>query len=264
MLINVLRDEQPTHLAVAFDVSRQTFRSEQFADYKANRSKSPEEFTGQVALIKEVLQALRVPFVEKPGFEADDIIGTLATQAMTGRLRRADLQRRPRLLPARQRPHHRHLPDARRLGDEADDAGRGRGAVRRTARPLPRARGAGRGDLRQPARRPGRRPKTAPPSGSSPTTASTTSSTGPRRSPARRARALREHLGHVMQQPPAQRAGRRPRPAAAARRPRGAAVGPAGGAHALRRPRVPGAPRPALRDARRPRRTSTTPASPST
>ena len=84
MLINVLRDEQPTHLAVAFDVSRQTFRSEQFAAYKANRSKSPEEFTGQVALIKEVLQALRVPFVEKPGFEADDIIGTLATQAMEG------------------------------------------------------------------------------------------------------------------------------------------------------------------------------------
>ncbi len=84
MLINVLRDEQPTHLAVAFDVSRQTFRSEQYAEYKANRSKSPEEFSGQVALIKEVLQALRVPFVEKPGFEADDVIGTLATQAMQG------------------------------------------------------------------------------------------------------------------------------------------------------------------------------------
>ena len=82
MLINVLRDEQPTHLAVAFDVSRQTFRSEEYADYKANRSKSPDEFQGQVSLIKEVLNALRVPFVEKPGFEADDIIGTLATQAV--------------------------------------------------------------------------------------------------------------------------------------------------------------------------------------
>src|SRR4051812_10673976 len=83
MLINVLRDEQPTHIAVAFDVSRQTFRSEQYADYKANRSTSPSEFQGQVSLIKEVLSALRVPFVEKDGFEADDIIGTLATQAMT-------------------------------------------------------------------------------------------------------------------------------------------------------------------------------------
>ncbi|RLV50084.1 DNA polymerase I [Nocardioides mangrovicus] len=81
MLINVLRDEQPTHLAVAFDVSRQTFRSEAYAEYKANRSTSPAEFSGQVSLIKEVLDALRVPFVEKDGFEADDIIGTLATQA---------------------------------------------------------------------------------------------------------------------------------------------------------------------------------------
>ena len=82
MLINVLRDEQPTHLAVAFDVSRATFRAEQYAEYKANRAKSPDEFQGQISLIKEVLNALRVPFIEKVGFEADDIIGTLATQAM--------------------------------------------------------------------------------------------------------------------------------------------------------------------------------------
>jgi DNA polymerase-1 len=82
MLINVLRDEQPTHLAVAFDVSRATFRADQYSEYKANRAKSPDEFQGQVSLIKEVLNALRVPFLEKVGFEADDIIGTLATQAM--------------------------------------------------------------------------------------------------------------------------------------------------------------------------------------
>ncbi|GAA1911544.1 DNA polymerase I [Nocardioides lentus] len=82
MLINVLRDEEPTHLAVAFDVSRQTFRSEAYADYKANRSSSPSEFAGQVSLIKEVLDALNVPYLEKPGFEADDVIGTLATQAL--------------------------------------------------------------------------------------------------------------------------------------------------------------------------------------
>src|SRR4051812_759851 len=82
MLINVLRDEQPTHVAVAFDVSRQTFRSEEYAEYKANRSKSPEEFSGQLSLIKEVLQALRIPYVEKEGFEADDVIGTLVTQAV--------------------------------------------------------------------------------------------------------------------------------------------------------------------------------------
>ncbi|HET8559211.1 MAG TPA: DNA polymerase I [Marmoricola sp.] len=82
MLINVLRDEQPTHVAVAFDVSRQTFRTEEYSGYKANRSKSPDEFQGQVSLIKEVLAALRIPALEKDGFEADDVIGTLATEAL--------------------------------------------------------------------------------------------------------------------------------------------------------------------------------------
>jgi DNA polymerase I len=82
MLINVLRDEQPTHLGVAFDVSRQTFRAEEYADYKANRSKSPDEFKGQVSLIQEVLAALRVTTIEKDGFEADDVIATLTTQAV--------------------------------------------------------------------------------------------------------------------------------------------------------------------------------------
>ncbi|NAZ84484.1 DNA polymerase I, partial [Kineococcus sp. R8] len=82
MLINVLRDEEPTHLAVAFDISRQTFRTEAYADYKANRAKSPDEFRGQVELIKEVLDALKVPVVVKEGFEADDVIATLTTQAV--------------------------------------------------------------------------------------------------------------------------------------------------------------------------------------
>ncbi|MGH3456901.1 DNA polymerase I [Aeromicrobium sp.] len=81
MLINVLRDEQPTHVGVAFDVSRRTFRTEEYAEYKGNRSKSPAEFTGQISLIKDVLEALGVTTFEKDGFEADDIIGTLTTQA---------------------------------------------------------------------------------------------------------------------------------------------------------------------------------------
>jgi DNA polymerase-1 len=81
MLINVLRDEQPDHVAVAFDVSRQTFRTTEYDQYKANRSTSPTEFSGQVALVKEVLAALRIPHVELPGYEADDIIATLARQA---------------------------------------------------------------------------------------------------------------------------------------------------------------------------------------
>ena len=81
MLINVLRDEQPTHLIVAFDVARESFRTEQYPEYKANRSKSPDEFKGQVALVKDVLDALNIPYLEKPGYEADDIIASLSTKA---------------------------------------------------------------------------------------------------------------------------------------------------------------------------------------
>ena len=82
MLINVLRDEQPTHVAVAFDVSRQTFRMEEYSEYKAKRNKTPDEFGSQLPLIEEVLDALRIPYLKKPGFEADDIIATLVTQAL--------------------------------------------------------------------------------------------------------------------------------------------------------------------------------------
>lgn len=81
MLVNVIRDEQPTHVAVAFDVSRRTFRSEMFPAYKANRESSPEPFKGQVPLIQEVLRALGVQVLEVEGFEADDIIATLKRQA---------------------------------------------------------------------------------------------------------------------------------------------------------------------------------------
>src|SRR4051794_20292319 len=82
MLINVLRDERPTHLAVAFDVGRRTFRSEIFAEYKANRSESPSDFRGQVSLIQEVLAALHIPVITAEGFEADDVIATLTVQTV--------------------------------------------------------------------------------------------------------------------------------------------------------------------------------------
>ena len=81
MLINLLRDEDPTHVAVAFDVSRQTFRSELYAEYKANRTTSPADFKGQVDLVKEVLAALRIPTLEAEGYEADDVIATVTTRA---------------------------------------------------------------------------------------------------------------------------------------------------------------------------------------
>src|SRR4051794_22798197 len=81
MLINLLRDEEPTHVAVAFDVSRQTFRSETYADYKAGRSETPEDFRGQVTLIRKVLDALHIPALMVSGFEADDVIATVTTRA---------------------------------------------------------------------------------------------------------------------------------------------------------------------------------------
>src|SRR5215213_8955752 len=82
MLINQLRDEQPTHVGVAFDVSRSTFRTQTYAEYKAGRSESPSDFKGQVSLIQEVLGALRIPWLGVEGYEADDVIATLTTQAV--------------------------------------------------------------------------------------------------------------------------------------------------------------------------------------
>jgi DNA polymerase-1 len=81
MLINVLRDEEPTHLAVAFDVSKQTFRLAEYPEYKAGRSVSPPEFPGQIPLIREVLAAMGVQIVTAEGYEADDVICTLTKQA---------------------------------------------------------------------------------------------------------------------------------------------------------------------------------------
>src|SRR4029078_4047008 len=80
--INVLRDERPTHIGVAFDVSRQTFRLEDYAEYKAGRNKTPGEISRQLPLLEEVLTAMRIPFLKKEGYEADDIIATLVTQAL--------------------------------------------------------------------------------------------------------------------------------------------------------------------------------------
>lgn len=69
MLINLLRDEAPTHIAAAFDVSRQTFRLQRYPEYKANRSSTPDEFAGQIDITKEVLGALGITVLSEPGFE---------------------------------------------------------------------------------------------------------------------------------------------------------------------------------------------------
>ncbi len=83
MLANLLRDEAPTHVGVAFDVGRTTFRTEQYPAYKATRDTTPPEFVGQVPLIKEILATLRITTVERENYEADDVIATLTRQAVT-------------------------------------------------------------------------------------------------------------------------------------------------------------------------------------
>jgi DNA polymerase-1 len=81
MIINLLKDEQPTHIAVAFDVSRKTFRTERFPEYKAQRSATPDEFRSQLSHINELITAFGIKFFAVEGFEADDIIATLAKRA---------------------------------------------------------------------------------------------------------------------------------------------------------------------------------------
>lgn len=82
MLTQVVENEKPTHIAVAFDHSRQTFRSEKFSDYKAQRSATPEEFKAQLPLLKELLESCGIETFTTPGFEADDIIATIAEEAL--------------------------------------------------------------------------------------------------------------------------------------------------------------------------------------
>ncbi|WP_413334983.1 DNA polymerase I [Brevibacterium sp. GP-SGM9] len=78
MLINVLRDESPSHVAVAFDLGRQTFRLEEYSEYKAGRAKTPPEFHPQIDLIKDIVTAMGIRVVTKEGFEADDALATMA------------------------------------------------------------------------------------------------------------------------------------------------------------------------------------------
>ncbi|QSO46762.1 DNA polymerase I [Alicyclobacillus mengziensis] len=81
MLLKVLQTEHPTHVAVAFDAGKQTFRHRVYDEYKGTRQKTPSELSEQFPLVREVLEAFEIPALEVPEYEADDIIGTLATNA---------------------------------------------------------------------------------------------------------------------------------------------------------------------------------------
>ena len=81
MLINLLRNEKPTHVAVAWDLAGGIFRTTEYSEYKAGRAATPPEFPGQIDLIKEVLDALHIAHLSKENYEADDILATLSTRA---------------------------------------------------------------------------------------------------------------------------------------------------------------------------------------
>jgi DNA polymerase I len=81
MLWRILQNEKPTHIAVAFDAGKHNFRHDLFTDYKGTRQKTPSELSEQFPLLRELLQVFSIPSIEIPGFEADDIIGTLAALA---------------------------------------------------------------------------------------------------------------------------------------------------------------------------------------
>ena len=78
MFLSLLENERPTHVAVAFDLPGGTFRTEQYAEYKGTRDETPAPFVGQVELIEEVLEAMNVRALTASGYEADDILATLA------------------------------------------------------------------------------------------------------------------------------------------------------------------------------------------
>ena len=84
MLVKLLKELAPTQIVIAFDKSRTTFRTALYPDYKGTRDKTPEELIAQIPLLKELAQSLGIPFLERDDYEADDIIGTLATQAAEG------------------------------------------------------------------------------------------------------------------------------------------------------------------------------------
>ena len=81
MLLKLINDEEPDFLAVAFDLKAPTFRHKEFADYKGTRKKTPDDLVPQFNLVKEVLKSFDIPIYEIEGYEADDVLGTLAKEA---------------------------------------------------------------------------------------------------------------------------------------------------------------------------------------
>ena len=80
-VLDIIKKQKPTHIAVAFDTREPTFRHEKFPEYKAQRDSLPEDIAEQFPLIDQLFEALNITMIRQPGFEADDIVGTIAREA---------------------------------------------------------------------------------------------------------------------------------------------------------------------------------------
>ncbi len=99
MLRKLLQDEQPKYIAAVFESKEKTFRHEAFTDYKANREQMPDDLASQLPYIKRLCEAYNIPMISVSGFEADDVIGTLARQAAEQRIASRNRFERQRHVP---------------------------------------------------------------------------------------------------------------------------------------------------------------------
>ena len=121
ILYKIIEEEKPDYLAVAFDTSHPTFRHEKFTEYKGTRKGMPDELRVQVPLMKEVLKAMKVATIEKPGFEADDVLGTLATKAEKAGLNVSLVSGDRDLLQLASDRIKIRIPKTKRTGTEIED-----------------------------------------------------------------------------------------------------------------------------------------------
>ena len=84
MLRKLMGKHSPDYIAAVFESAEGTFREQEFPEYKANRPEAPPELTEQIPYVRRMLEALRIPVLEEPGYEADDVIGAIAKQALRG------------------------------------------------------------------------------------------------------------------------------------------------------------------------------------
>lgn len=121
ILFKIIEEEKPDYLAVAFDTSHPTFRHDMFTEYKGTRKGMPDELREQVPLMKEVLKAMKVTTIEKPGFEADDVLGTLATKAEKAGMNVSLVSGDRDLLQLASERIKIRIPKTKRTGTEIED-----------------------------------------------------------------------------------------------------------------------------------------------